>query len=461
MKKLFIYLLLGVLAATAHAEGGLVGNGGDVVVCRNSDNSIRSIELLDFYEARIQRGQTINLNPELSVDENIAIYLERLGSRDVYQKNQVEALYNSFNKEANFLPGVELVDVSDSNHIAFPAGCKVEQIAIQRIPQYPKEKRYTINKDLWDQLSNSDRAGLIIHEIIYRSSVDTKSEVNSIPTRYFNSIIASDDLKLLKPSEYFDLLNQNFILHTSWGEWIVDPATSRFEKEKLLSATAYFENEQEVTINNDVTVKVDADSEVTIEFSNKVENQIELFWWKASKQTIEVNSHKLKIDGIRFFPVKLHFVGGKLSSITEDAIYVLKEEVFNVPKEFLCRKFKFIDKDRESFSCEDLEVKTYPQEKRPLVSLMSTFGPNQKLATAEFSQFDSTHQNHYKVSYYQTGYPRTMECLLDAEHKSCIVDVKYKGQFTGSHVWFHNYETVEFDSQGNYLRGGQFYEEND
>lgn len=459
MKQLFAFLLLGMVASVVNAEGGLVGNGGDVVVCRNTDNSIKSIELLDFYEARIQRGQSIKLNPGLSVDDNIAIYLERLGSRDLYQRNRVESFYKSFNQEANFLPGVELVDVSDSGHIAFPVGCKVEQIAIQRIPQYPNEKRYTINKDLWDQLPNTDRAGLIVHEIIYRSSVDTKTEVNSIPARYFNSILASDDLKLLKPSEYFDLLKQNFIELTSWGDWVVKASDSFFEKEKLYSTTLYFENDQEVTINNDVIVKVDANSEVTVLFSKKVENQIELFWWEATRQTIEVGSHELIIDGSRMFPVKLHFEAGKLTSISQSADYALEQEVFNVPKEFRCQNFKFIDKDREYFSCENLMVKTYPQMEMPVQTKVATFGPNHKLAMAEFSVLDSSYLSAYRVTYHETGYPQKMECLLDAEYKSCVVDVKSKGQYKGAHVWFHNYEIVEFDSQGNYLRGGQLFED--
>lgn len=459
MAKLLVCVLLGLMTSAAMAEGGLVGNGGDVVVCRNSDNSIKFIELLDFYEARIQRGQIIKLNPELSVDDNIAIYLERIGARDAYQKNQIESLYKSFHQEANFLAGVELVDISDSGHVAFPAGCKVEQIAIQRIPLYPKEKRYTINKDLWDQLSSSDRAGLVIHEIIYRNSIDTKTEVNSIPTRYFNSILASDDLKSLKPSEYFDLLKQNFIKRASWGDWIVKTSDCFFENEKLYSITAYFENEQEVTINSDVTVKVDANSEVMVNFSKKSGNQIEWFSWKAPRQTIEVGSHALTIDGSRANSLKLNFVSGKLTSITPNIEYALKRESINLPKEFRCENFRFIDKNREYFSCENLMIKTYPEEKSYTQAIVATIGPLQTLATAELRWSNASSESHHKVTFHGIGYPQTMECLMEARHRFCEVDVKYKGEFTGAHVYFHNFETVEFDSQGNYLRGGMFFKQ--
>ena len=51
MKK--IVGLLAMLNVSAALAGGRVGNGGDGVVCRDSNKKIVSIELLDFYERKL------------------------------------------------------------------------------------------------------------------------------------------------------------------------------------------------------------------------------------------------------------------------------------------------------------------------------------------------------------------------------------------------------------------------
>lgn len=48
------------------AYGGTeTGNGGDGLVCYKSDGSIKSVRLLDFYEAiKLKRIQSLDLGPD-------------------------------------------------------------------------------------------------------------------------------------------------------------------------------------------------------------------------------------------------------------------------------------------------------------------------------------------------------------------------------------------------------------
>ena len=68
LKSLFILFLF---SSSLHPET-TVGNGGNVVVCRNPDKTIKSVELLDFYEAKIQWEITPNLgNLQSTIEEKI------------------------------------------------------------------------------------------------------------------------------------------------------------------------------------------------------------------------------------------------------------------------------------------------------------------------------------------------------------------------------------------------------
>lgn len=465
MKQILLGFLVVAIAPLAHA-GRIVGNGGDVVVCRNADNSIRSIELLDFYEARVERDQIIQLDPNKSVEENVAIYMQRLGSYDLYQKNRFQALYQEFNNDARFMPGVELVDIPDSNHISFPVGCKVEQIAIQKNPQYPGERRYSVNKDLWDKLTTADRAGLIMHEIIYRDTVlladKLEDDVDSIPTRFLNSTIAANGLTALRSSEYFRVLSRLNFEYASWREFIVEISYAEFfENGYMNGVMAKFDQEQQVNLNNDISVTAEQGSNAFLFFSEEIQNQFTVFRSSLKEQKIKIGNHKIKVgseDGLSP-AVEIQFdESGRVSQINE-VKYRLPHTVFNVPKTFSCSKFTFLDTARESFSCEKLAIKSDPLEVISHQAEVAIFGSNRKLATAVFNEYSWQTYSYYEVNYQESGYPQNMKCLLNASSSSCIVPVKYNDKLGKGHVRFQMDDIVEFDSQGNYLSGGQFFED--
>lgn len=212
MKKLMMIMALTatqLIASLAVAET-TVGNGGDLVVCRNSQNKITSVELLDYFEARELRGIVADI---ASTDQAI----DRLKRLSPKRAERYRAAIADFNANALFKSGVELTDVPDSDHDLLPAGCKIEQLAIQRKPQFPEDKLYLINKDLWDLMSARDQAGLKLHEIIYRDTLDA-GKTDSKTSRYFNSLISSVDFQQLTGKAYVKIVASVFNATIAAGE---------------------------------------------------------------------------------------------------------------------------------------------------------------------------------------------------------------------------------------------------
>lgn len=198
--KITLPYLLFLFPVTAMALGNRVGNGGDVVVC-SQNKAIQSVELLDFYEARVFRG--IDQDPALVKDtyeKTIATVLERLKRVGPQKTPWYVTQAQLFIENALFLPsGTHLVDISDSDHLGFPDHCKVEQIVVRKDPRFEEDKLYTIDSDLWNQLDAKNKAGVILHELLYRNNDD------SIGARYINSILWSKPFETM-PQDTFNKL---------------------------------------------------------------------------------------------------------------------------------------------------------------------------------------------------------------------------------------------------------------
>jgi hypothetical protein len=204
--------------AFAGSEGG---NGGGGIVCRDSSGQVTSVEILDFYEARTLRGLNIDLGSEgLGVEEKIRLALSRLAfvSPIRAQRYSLEALAlasdaklasggasNDQLKLSVFLSGVDLTFTEDTAHIAVPSGCKVEQIINQRDQEFPEDRRFTFNRDIWEKMDSLNQAGLILHEVIYHEALSKFSYIQktSVNSRYFLSYIAADKLKGMSDKELY------------------------------------------------------------------------------------------------------------------------------------------------------------------------------------------------------------------------------------------------------------------
>ena len=185
----------------------VTGNGGDGVVCRDGRGVIKSVRLLDYYEAQTERNITPRLG-QATTAQNTAIMLGRLQRQDAILFKAVMSYYTKFESEMQMIPNANFEDIPDSQHLTFPPSCRVEQMAVQRPPIMASDKYYFINQNLWNYLPAPDRAGLILHEVLYRIYLDhfgVLPEVNSRVVRLFVALLAADRLKSLSSTDYESL----------------------------------------------------------------------------------------------------------------------------------------------------------------------------------------------------------------------------------------------------------------
>ena len=185
----------------ANSDGGRVGNGGGGHVCR-SGGQIKSAELWDFYEARQNNlDWHVDLDVQSQDKDGLkqAVALARMVVRDRWRPvdpvmaEYIDGLLNKFEGETS-LTEYELQRIPDMNTRIRPApGCSAEQIAVQQDPKYPGDKRYFIQKSIFEHKSfdATQRAGLVLHEVVYRLTILGRAE-DSQSARYLTSLFFSN-----------------------------------------------------------------------------------------------------------------------------------------------------------------------------------------------------------------------------------------------------------------------------
>lgn len=183
------------IAALAVAPGlarADVGNGAHVVVCGSPSSASLSVELLDYFELR-QSGGTLKLNPALG---GYSAMLKDLFLSWMSVAPKRIAMYerwlSDFEKESGFYSNIEITPTEDLDPAGILDGCEIVPIAYQHPDEevFPNVKRYVISKNLWDRLTEIQKAGVVLHELIDRERVQAH-QYSSFPARYFNSYLAS------------------------------------------------------------------------------------------------------------------------------------------------------------------------------------------------------------------------------------------------------------------------------
>lgn len=191
MKRNLLIALFFITNAFA-GDGGLVGNGGGLVVCYDSAQQITSEEVLDIFEAKSLRGIEIEKTIPTNLPwKEIAKHLvNRFGEFSQMRQQLYGYWLERFESEAKFIKGVDLGDVRDAQFIAIPKGCRLETAIIQAKPRMAGDKRYIVNEDLWNLLSEQQKASLVLHELIYREAI-AYGHTNSIQVRIMNAFVHS------------------------------------------------------------------------------------------------------------------------------------------------------------------------------------------------------------------------------------------------------------------------------
>ena len=206
MKALLATLTLS-LSLTAFARIGIDGGGGNAVVCRDKQKNITSARLLDLYEGEILHS--LQYEPlTVSIDERLkevveGIYGQKMGQGMLF-------LFKSIQNSFKLLPsGVALKPINDSGHIFIPAGCKVEQVA-----NFYNMTNVYIVSDIYNKMSDLDKLGLILHEVIYWQ--EREGFVKN--SKYTRRVVANLLSKGFVPESIYDGVDKNRDYFCSTGE---------------------------------------------------------------------------------------------------------------------------------------------------------------------------------------------------------------------------------------------------
>lgn len=190
------------------------GNGGDAVVCNHSYSELNdgTAMLLDYYEGKIKWGTPQNLNSATSVDDKVNLMIDRIARLDPQRGKIYRNFFATFYDEAHFEDRLKLPDLPDDGVVRVPGyDCSVDQVAYQQNPDnLPGEKRYYIKREIWDLLDNDSKAGLILHELMYReaSNLSENPHKNSRKIRYYNANVASRDFDKMTFYHYRTMLKE-------------------------------------------------------------------------------------------------------------------------------------------------------------------------------------------------------------------------------------------------------------
>lgn len=180
----------------SRADGTVDGGGGKGILC--TENGSTKLEILDFYEAEQIYGLQLR---DLKITDETQMLTEltkmfqeywsdpgtlnTAGSPEI--RDSLNKYFNKFLSKVRFVQSDKHLKLTDDSLEAIvEKNCEVVQIAV-----YYNESTLIVDKELWDKLSWQSKAGLLAHELIYRTARQTGAK-DSVQTRRLVSYLFSD-----------------------------------------------------------------------------------------------------------------------------------------------------------------------------------------------------------------------------------------------------------------------------
>lgn len=242
LRFLSIQIVISLLVSLQSVESMaqiISGNGGDVVICSGKPGA----ELLDFYVGR----RNLNLLPRLGRIEKleynesapnfdqllpvlpiVEYWLEQLARLDPDRAVQYTEVLRQFPDQWRLLKDQDFDDINDLGDILIERNCRLEQIAVQQRPTSRFDGHYLVSQKLWDLTTDVlQRAGLLLHEIVYRDAI-RRGHSDSYRVRRLVALISDTEALAQMTPEQFEQEVVNLLLNTYQDHQLKVP-TSYFE----------------------------------------------------------------------------------------------------------------------------------------------------------------------------------------------------------------------------------------
>ncbi len=207
LAKILVFTSGALVANAAEAQlqnaygGDIRGNGGHVIECDSREMPL----LVDHWEATGIRGLELDMGEaDADFQRNALIVIERLAGLDPYRADKFRReLRNFSDPELTRIIEIDLGATEDGTPIGLPGpDCFLRQAAVHFTNPRPGEPRYIIDRSIWDRLDGIGRAGLVLHEMIYRELAIQKRHSSSSFARWFNVLISTRELRSWTQTSY-------------------------------------------------------------------------------------------------------------------------------------------------------------------------------------------------------------------------------------------------------------------
>lgn len=183
--------------------GAISGGGGKGVVCRDSAGEITSATTLDLYEGKAVYGVNV-VESDAPLTDQLRRALEVIPPGSRYM---VEAYVAGVMEGLKIVHGIALQPIDDALIIALPRGCAAEQLA-----NYYTDSRIIVNGDIWDKMSITAQASLVMHEAVYAvervfGTTDSR-RTRHVVAKLFASDTAWSDVSANVPAERLTCVTQ-------------------------------------------------------------------------------------------------------------------------------------------------------------------------------------------------------------------------------------------------------------
>ena len=227
MKRLMLWLSIFTISLTVAA--GDKGNGGGVIKCEND------LKLYDFFEAELFEGLKIP-NLDLSEEQYTELIFKKIlaqrsksdAENTLMLLRETEALFRSKMEMTNN----KLIATFDADKIEVPEGCEFLQAANWN----ERLNRLRISLPLWKLMKPRERAGLVIHEVLYKIARNKFNEKDSDRIRALVGELFSD-----KP-----------VVSTNW---LLPDIASKCDRVGFLNQGTAFCFDPNISINAKVSVE--------------------------------------------------------------------------------------------------------------------------------------------------------------------------------------------------------------
>ncbi|MBK9321618.1 MAG: hypothetical protein IPM97_01440 [Bdellovibrionaceae bacterium] len=176
--------ILCLIVSSISFAGGMEGGGGGAIVCRNTQGQMISAEIFDLFEGRALYGYLPKLDASDYKAQARSIAKEiSEAARNSFFINETERVLD----EVRFLPpDASLNPINDIGSIIKPSNCEIFQAAF-----YLPNKRIYFDSTVWSLLNETNRAALIIHEVVYAFLRSSNGDKTSIRARQYVSYLYS------------------------------------------------------------------------------------------------------------------------------------------------------------------------------------------------------------------------------------------------------------------------------